>query len=186
MENHVWVWAALAAVILVLCLIVAWTRVNKWYRWGAILCGIAIGCAAYPVQVNLLSRPRNVTEEWFNRHAKEALVTGVYVDEGTALYLYLMLPGVREPRSYKFDWSEATKGLAESLQEALGSEEGQENGVTIPSPFEEHSLERDKPLTAHPRPQQKLPDKPQPQAPMEFRGASYIILEPSWWRPWWI
>lgn len=186
MEHHAWIWAGFAALMLGLCLFTAWSRINKWYRWGYILCGIALAIGFYPAQVNLLSRPRNVSEEWFNRHAKEALVTGVYVDEGVALYLYLILPGVHEPRSYKMPWNESTRGLAESLQDALESAEGQEGGVVIPSPFEEPSLEREKPLTAHPRPQQKRPDKLEPRPPMEFRGASYTILQPPWWRPWWI
>lgn len=166
MEQHVVYFVLLALLIVALCAVVAWSRKERLYRWGAILCGVAILAGTYPASVNLLSRPRDVSEEWFNRNAKEALVTGVYIQEGTALYLYLKLPDVDEPRSYRFPWSEETRKLAQSVQEALESEEGQA-GVFIPNPFQP-SLERERPLTAHPKPHERPPQKRQPKAPLEF------------------
>lgn len=166
METHIVYFLLLALLIVALCAVVAWSRKERLYRWGAILCGVAIIGGSYPLMVNLLSRPRDVTEEWFNRNAKEALITGVYIQEGTALYLYLKLPGVGEPRSYRFPWSDNTRKLAQSVQEALDSEEG-EGGVTLDSPFQP-SEEREKPLTAHPKPQSKPPIKKAPRTPLEF------------------
>lgn len=171
---HVWLFAGLAFGILILLFIVAWARRGRLFRWGAILLGLAVIAASYPVLGGLLSRPRDQTEEWFHRDAKEALVSGVYVDEGVALYLYLMIPGVNEPRSYRFPWSEETRELAESIQGALESEEGQAGGVIIDLPFQP-SLERDRPLTAHPAPQPMLPPKKQPKAPIEFKGGSGAV-----------
>ena len=171
---HVWLFAAIAFGILILLFLVAWARRGRVFRWGAILLGLAVIGASYPVLAGLLSRPKDQAEEWFHRDAKEALVSGVYVDEGVALYLYLMIPGVTEPRSYRFAWSDETRKLAESVQGALESEEGQAGGVIIDLPFQP-SLEREKPLTAHPVPQIMPPPKKQPRAPMEFKGGSGAV-----------
>jgi hypothetical protein len=186
MENHVLLWSGLTAIVLALCWFTMWARIRHWYRWSFILLGVTVGIAAYPSMLNLLSRPKDVTEEWYHRHAAEALVSGVYVDEGVALYLYLVLPEMREPRSYKFAWNDETRNLAQSLQDSL--EEAQGQGVAIPQPFEP-SLEREKPLTAHPVPQTAPPQKQQPDPPIQYRGASYKILEPPWWwkvERWWL
>lgn len=171
MDRHMMFFAALAATVLLFCILTAWARREKLIRWGVILCGLATLSGAYFVFVDLLSRPRSATEEWFHQNAKEALVTGVYVHEGVALYLYLVLPDLTEPRSYKFPWNDETRELAQSIQGALESEEGQ-NGVIIPYPFQP-SEEREKPLTAHPLPQPKPPTKRQPEPPMEFRAIAY-------------
>ncbi len=157
----------LVAVLILLCALAAWSRRERWIRWIIVIIGISLVAGAYPAMIDLLSRPKDVTEEWFQREASEAKVMGVFIDEGTALYLYLMLPGLDEPRSYRFPWSEETRKLAQSLQDALDSKEGQENGVVIPFPFKP-SLEREKPLTAHPMPQLAPPLKRQPRAPLQF------------------
>lgn len=194
MELHVQVFAALACGVLVFCLLTAWARRGKFMRWSIIALGVALASGSYPVMVSLLSRPKDVTEEWYYQNAKEALVSGVYVDEGVALYLYLILPELAEPRSYKFPWNDETRKLAQDLQKAL--EEAQGGGVMIPYPFQP-SLEREKPLTASPVPQPALPPKKQPTPPMHYRSAewdegvrdtpaTYTLLEPKWYDWWWV
>lgn len=184
MGVHIQLAAALALGTIFVCLIGAWARRDKLARWGLILCGIMVATAAYPTMAEMLARPKPVDEEWFRREAAEALVTGVYVDEGVALYLYLVLPGLAEPRSYSFPWSDETRELAQKLQEMLGSEEGA-NGVMIPYPFEP-SLEREEPLTPHAVPQPAMPEKEQPQPPVHYRAARYEIVEAPWWWSLWI
>lgn len=164
---HVQMFAIFAFGAVGLCLAAAWSRRRTLHRWLLIGLALTVAAAAWPAFSMLLSRPRPVAEEWVHRDAAEALVAGVYVDEGRALYLYLVIPGVDEPRSYSLPWSEETRRLAESIQEALAGEAGG-NGVVIDDPFKP-SLERDRPLTAHPLPQPAMPDKLQPKPPIEFR-----------------
>lgn len=179
---HVLLFFAFTVGTLGVLLLAAWSRRETAYRWILILLGCGVIVVSYPTFVGLLSRPRTVDEEWYHRHVKEARVAGVFVDEGVALYLYLVLPGMNEPRSYKYPWNDENRKLAESLQDALGSEEGKA-GVIVPLPFEP-SLEREKPLTAHPIPQPAVPEKngEQPEAPIQYRSASYVITEFPWWR----
>ena len=166
MSLHVQVFSLITSLLLVLCLTTAWSRREKLYRWSILLVAFALIPGAYFTMTMLLSLPRDVSDEWYHKNATEALVSGVYVNEGVALYLYLVLPGMSEPRSYVFPWSDKIRELAQQLQEALGSPEGQ-GGVMITNPFQP-SLETEKPLTVHPAPQERLPEKEQPRAPMMF------------------
>jgi len=157
---HQYMFAGLSVFLLVLCCLVAWSRKEKHIRWTVIAIGLLTLAGSYPTFVNLLSRPKDVGEEWYYKHAKEAQVIGVFIREGTALYLTLKLPKLDEPRLYAFPWSEETRALAKSLQETMESNPGE--GIMIPYPFEP-SLEREKPLLAHPLPQFAPTPKPPPE-----------------------
>ena len=105
---------------------------------------------------DMLGRPKAAQLELFRSDMKDARVIGSYFKEGDAIFLWLGLPGVTEPRYYKLPWSEQ---VAKSLQEAIQQDTDQHGGgVGISMPFE-RSLDKEEPKF-YPLPQPKLPDKP--------------------------
>jgi len=166
MELYQGLFTLLAFGVLTLCLVAAWSRRNKWFRWGFVLLSVAVLLGSYPTVTSLLSRPKPVSEEWFYKNAKKALVVGMHVVDGQALYLYLVLPGLTEPRSYKFPWNDETRKLTKELMERMEGEEGQA-GVLLDYPFQP-SLERERRKKGDEKfPPMEVP-KAQPQAPMQF------------------
>ena len=70
---------------------------------------------AYASLVDLLSRPKPIDLEWWQRNAEEATVLGAKLEENRGIHLWLQLPDVAEPRAYVLPWDRET---AERLQEA--------------------------------------------------------------------
>ena len=65
--------------------------------------------------LDLLSRPKPASFEWWLSRAAEATVVGSTFDESRAIYLWLQLDGVPEPRAYALPWDQR---VAEQLQTA--------------------------------------------------------------------
>lgn len=166
-QPHALLFGAFTVAVFLLCLLVAWSRRDKLLRWSLMCIALTILPVAYfLVWPAVLSFPREMASEWYYRHVKEVRVAGVYIAEGKAIYLLLVIPGVLEPRYYSIPWGDEARNLAESLQEALESKDAK-RGVIIENPFQP-SLEREKPLTARPLPQTRPPPKQQPRAPIEY------------------
>lgn len=100
-----------------------------------------------------LSRPKALAEEYL-RNDKETPVLNFVVKPGVGLYVLLDLKGIKEPRYYKVPWNENTKKVAEELQKGMKNKQK----MVLKLPFEK-SLEKDRPLTAHPIPQLAPPPK---------------------------
>lgn len=171
---HTLLFVGVAVVALLLGWIAIWSQKGRVVRWAAVLLTVLLVGGSYPAYVELLSRPKDVSEEWYLKNVPTATITGVYIREGIALYLYLMLPGIDEPRSYEFPWSDETRELADSIVKALEEAEG--GGVEIENPFNfQPSLERERSKTVHPLPHERLPSKPQPEAPLQY-GISFDLV----------
>lgn len=108
----------------------------------------------------LLSLPKTTSMEWVYRNIEEAEIIYGDIQRGEALYLWIRIPDVEEPRYYVMDWDEE---LAKKLQEALtGKENSKRKGrIIIKHPFnQDFSLEdRKSEIKFVPIPKQ-LPDKP--------------------------
>lgn len=114
----------------------------------------------YAALVEVAGRPKAIAMEWWQTNAQQAAVLGSSVREGEGVYLYLQLPGVLEPRSYRLPWSRQT---AEALQKAQRDAQANGgNGVMVELPFEK-SLENRAPKF-YPIPQPARPEKPAPDA----------------------
>lgn len=110
----------------------------------------------------ILARPKPMTHEWFNATAKEAMVLGVSLHEGKAIYLWLRVDGSLEPRYYRLPWQQRN---AEKLQKAIEeAAEEDDLGVRIDNPFSRHSWtnqgEINVELVRPPVPPLKLPQPP--------------------------
>jgi hypothetical protein len=95
-----------------------------------------------------------VALEWWQGHAQEATVLGATMREQEAIFLWLALPGVAEPRAYRLPWS---RDLAEQLQAAQREAENNRTQVQMRLPFEPSLDDRAPKFYAMPQPQ--LPPK---------------------------
>jgi hypothetical protein len=86
----------------------------------------------------LLSKPKPVAFEWYERGQGKAEVLSMSLHEGEAIYLWLRLPGSREPRSYVAPWSVK---MAEKLEGALEEAVKQDGRVEMKNPFSKRSLQ---------------------------------------------
>jgi hypothetical protein len=125
---------------------------------AALLAGLFFGYS------DMLGRPKSTRLEVLRTGDKEAKIIGSYLVEDGGIYLWLQLPGVREPRYYVLPWDEKT---ASALQKAI-EENAQHHGagVVMQLPFE-RSWDKREPVF-HPLPQPKLPDKDGMPPPMIY------------------
>ncbi len=140
-----------------LALIAVWSRRRLALRAGALALFALTVAVAYGAFNDLLSRPKPSALEFAHDQIEQAEVLGAALREGRAIYLWLRLPGIEEPRYYVLPWRLET---AEVLQEAIREAERNRSGLLMRLPFEKSLEER-----AAPRfyavPRAKLPDKPQ-------------------------
>lgn len=148
----------MTAIYISFTLAIALLTVLKWPKIKAILF-VGIIAAAPIIYFDTLSRPKLLTDEW--RNDEEVRIVGYSWKEGIAVYYWLELPGVTEPRYYWEPWSDEAKKRVEQMQK--GAEANQEMKFSFPF---ERSLETDKPKTIHPMPPPALPEK-QPAAPIQ-------------------
>lgn len=81
---------------------------------------------AYTAANDLLSRPKPLQFDTALQNLKDATVVSSLVQEQEAIYLWLRLKGVEEPRAYKLPWNEqAAVALHKAQQQA------EENGTDV-------------------------------------------------------
>ena len=110
----------------------------------------------------LLSRSKPIHLEW--RWFDTAELVGARLFEGEAIYLWLALPDIREPRAYVLPWSlEMAKEIAQAVEEG-----GQDRGILMDKPFRGEWGLDDRP-TFHPPPREAPQDKDGQGTPEIFR-----------------
>ncbi len=114
--------AASGLVAVVLASLVLWSRRSLRIKTVSVLIAALFLPASYSSLVTLLGRPKPMNIETVAIDAEEANVVAVQMQEGEAIYLWLNLPGVAEPRAYVLPWDEKTaRELHEAGQEAEGN-----------------------------------------------------------------
>lgn len=151
------------AAAITLGFLVVWSRRRLALRVSATVLSVTLVGLFGASIVELLGRPKPVRLEWVERHGAEAEVLGSRIVEGQAIYLWLGIPGVAEPRAYVLPWDMKT---AKELQKAL--EEAEKNGGQARArlPFEPSWEKREPKFYALPQP--KLPDKPSSPPPLQY------------------
>lgn len=125
-------------------------------RWWARLATLGLMMVAFASSVlaysDLLSRPKPTSLEWIR--VEHGQILGNFNMPDIGIFVYLLLPGHEEPRSYKIPWD---KDLAKQIEDAV--REGQKNGTgaALKMPFEP-SWSEDPPMP-YAIPQPKLPLK---------------------------
>lgn len=154
METALYIFVPLLTVAAILGHIGIWSPRSTWIK----VCGVGAVALFIPLSygalAELLSRPKPVTLEWAHRHVTEAKLIGATMTEGEAIYIWLKIPEMVEPRSYRLPWSRKT---AQQLQEAQRKAKKNRGGVKVRRPFEESGDRREKMFYA--APQKSLPPK---------------------------
>jgi hypothetical protein len=149
------------------------TSISIWAPRRVVVRAAAFGLAvlfvpiSYASFASLLSMPKPVSLEWIRSNTQEANVLGASIREGEAIYIWLQVPGLDEPRAYTLPWS---RDVAQQLQEARRKAEEQGTGLGMRLPFE-HSWDKQEPKF-YPLPQPTMPPKDVPAAPMQFQHPS--------------
>ena len=152
--------AALAAL---LSLISIWAPRRLAIKGTALTTAVLFLPVSYAALVDLLSKPKPVDLEWWQSEAAEAEVLASRLVEDEAIYLWLQLPDLAEPRAYVLPWD---RGSAEQLQQAMREAEQNGSGVHMRVPFEPSLEDREPKFYALPQP--ALPPKDAVEPPPEF------------------
>jgi hypothetical protein len=128
-------------------------------RYAATVLVVCLALSGPWVYWSMLSHPKLLTDE--TRSDEQVEILAYSAKEGIAVYYWLRLPGVDEPRYYYEEWSEAAKKRLQDMQNAR--EGGQRMAFILPF---EPSLIEDKKI--HPLPQPKLSTKPAPPPTRQF------------------
>ena len=165
MEVLTLLFAALVGIGALLATIAIWAPRAPFIRSAAVVVTAVFIPLSYLGLNELLSKPKPMAHEWFERNAGEATVLGVSLNEGKAIYLWLRLDSSLEPRYYVLPWE--TK-FAEQLQELV--EEAIEQGamVRMVNPFSRKSFQDLGDLNLQVVPPEILPHKPPPHPPQIF------------------
>jgi hypothetical protein len=155
------------AIASILTSISIWAPRKVVVRLTAFCVAVLFVPLSYASFASLLSKPKPVALEWLSASTREASVLGSTVREGEAIYVWLQMPNVSEPRAYMLPWS---LDLAQQLQEARRKAEEQGTGLGMRLPFE-HSWDKQEPKF-YPLPQPALPPKEAPDAPMQLQHPS--------------
>lgn len=94
--------------------------------------GASVATSLY-LYSQLLSLPKPIAQEYFNRNAKEAVVLGVRAKDDQSIYLWLQLPNQDYPVYYTMPWSgQAAEEL--SIATKAAAQEG--SVVLMKHPFQ--------------------------------------------------
>jgi hypothetical protein len=104
-----------------------------------------------------------VALEWWQANAKGGTVLAASMREDEAIYLWLQLKNVPEPRAYTLPWH---RELAEQLQAAQREAEESQTQVQMRLPFENSLDELEPKFYAMPQPQ--LPPKDMDRQPAQL------------------
>ena len=109
----------------------------------------------------LLSKPKPIAFEWYERERAKVEVLAVSLHEGEAIYLWLQFPDSREPRAYVAPWNVK---VAEKFEKVLEEAVKQDGKVEMRDPFSKRSLQDWGDLSVEiippPMPPMKLPQTP--------------------------
>lgn len=146
--------AIVAVLAAVLASISIWSPRQLAMKVGAVAVACSFMPVAYAAMVDLLSKPKPASFEWWLNDAAEATVLGSSFVENEAIYLWLQLDGLSEPRAYALPWDQQ---LAQELQDAGRAAAEQDSPLRMRMPFEPSLDDREPRFYAMPQP--ALPPK---------------------------
>ena len=167
--------AGLGGLAFILANIAIWSPRKLRVKLGALATAAVFLPAAYMSLTEMLSRPKPVGSEWARRELAEATVIGSQMVENQAIYLWLNLEGIEEPRAYALPWDEK---IARQLHGAKRNAEASGTNVKMRNPFEQSTDERERIFYA--APQQSPPVKQQPtDNPLQYQHSQANSGEPT-------
>jgi len=162
-------WFVLAtALTAVLASIAIWSPRSLPLKIGALICATAFLPLGYFGLNDILSRPKPVLLETVHKDIEQVQVLSSIMKENEAIYLWLQLPEVEEPRSYELPWSEET---AKQLHKAQQDAEQTGTEVKMKKPFEKTMDTEDPIFYAAPQTPPPMKDSTD-DTPVLFNAAS--------------
>lgn len=122
-----------AVLVVVLAGIAIWAPRKLAVRSTAVVCALLVLPLAYGVFSGLLSKPKPQSFAWFEAGTEKAELLGASFAEGKAIYLWLRLEGVSEPRYYVLPWR---KKAAEQLEDTINATTNSRASILIFKPFD--------------------------------------------------
>ena len=138
MDIIYYVFAAAIGIAAVLSSIAIWAPRDTKIRVLALAVMTLFMPLAYVQLTGLLSKPKPIEFAWLERDVERAEILSVSFDEGKAIYIWLRLDGMIEPRFYKLPWRQQD---AEDLEDAMTQATRTRGGLVIKNPFSKRSLE---------------------------------------------
>jgi hypothetical protein len=163
MTELTYLFAGVAVLAGLISSISVWAPRRLWIKVTALLVAAVFLPAAYAGLSRLLSMPKPIQLEWWLAKADEATVLASSFRENEAIYLWLQLRNVAEPRAYALPWN---RDLAEQLQTAQREAAENQTQVQMRLPFEPSLEDREPKFYAMPQPQ--LPPKDLDATPPQF------------------
>mgnify|MGYP005650983571 CR=1 FL=1 len=165
MDVLYYVFAAAALVAGALASIAIWAPRPTRVRMLALFTTVLFLPLVYLLSVEVLSKPKPVSFEWYERGADGAELLSATFDEGRAIYLWLRLEGSAEPRAYVVPWNVK---LAEKLEDAVDEAVRRDSTVQLKKPFYRRSFEEWGDLNVEVIPPPMPPQKNPPVEPKVF------------------
>ena len=138
MEFLIYFFIGTVALFALLAAIAIWSPRRTAVRVVALVTAALMMPLGYLQLTELLSRPKPIDFEWFERKALSAVVLGARFEEGEAIYLWLQLESSTQPRYYTLPWRQELAGRPE---QAVDDATARGSTVTIATPFSPKSLE---------------------------------------------
>lgn len=138
MDVIYYIFAAAVGTAALLGSIAIWAPRNTPIRVLALAAMTLFLPIVYVQFVGLLSKPKPVEWAWLERDVDRAEVLSVSFDEGKAIYMWLRLNGMIEPRFYSLPWRQQD---AEDLEDAMEQASRTRSSVIVKDPFSKRSLE---------------------------------------------
>ncbi len=161
MDILIYIFAGAALLAAGLAALAIWAPRPTPVRIGALIVAVLFLPLAYVQSLEMLSRAKPASFEWFERSADSVQVLSVSFDEGRKIYLWLRMPDTVEPRAYEIPWNIR---LAEKLEDAVDDAVRKNSTILLKEPFFRRSMEEWGDLNVEivppPLPPQKLPHLP--------------------------
>jgi len=173
MDILIYIFTAAAIVAAGLAALAIWAPRPTPVRIGALIVAVLFLPIAYVQSLEMLSRAKPASFEWFKRTQDRAQVLSVSFDEGRKIYLWLRFAGSVEPRAYEIPWNIR---LAEKLEDAVDDAVRKNSTIIIKEPFYRRSMDEWGDLNVEiippPLPPQKLPPALAPKVFNPRKGDS--------------
>jgi len=167
MNDLLFLFGILVALTAILVNITLWAPRRLRVKLGALATAALMLPVGYAAMSELLARPKPITAEWARQSLAEAAVIGARMDEGKAIYVWLALPDVEEPRAYALPWN---KKLARQLRGAQRAARDSGAQVRMRKPFESSLDRREQVFYAAPPPPPPLKAPPLDN-PLDFQRS---------------
>ena len=112
MDILFYVFAGATAIAAALATIAIWAPRPTRVRVLAIVITALFIPVVYVQLMEMLSKPKPMSFEWYQRATKKAVVLGVSINENESIFVWLRPSGSTEPRFYVIPWNVKQIGRA--------------------------------------------------------------------------